>query len=491
MAGPSGRSFAAAENGPNLAFATQAVSGPVIKTSLPRSGLGGRFAAAMKDFCPFEPRVELAVAVSGGADSMALALLADRWARAKGGAVTAFTVDHRLRAASRREALWVHRALGAWSIRHHILSWDRGASAGRANLQAEARAARYRLLEERCRAKGILHLLLAHHLDDQAETFLMRLERGSGLYGLAAMAPVVEHQGVRLLRPFLTVPKDDLRAYLKGCGQDWLEDPSNQDTGFARVRTRRAMVGLAAAGLTPERIAGTAGRLGRDRAVMDQAVARLLALAAAPDPAGFVRLDRDGLLAPPPPVGLRALSRVLAVVGGAAYAPRFERLARLYHEIAGPCRARTLGGCTIRRARAGALLVCREPAAQGPPMRINGPGTVLWDGRFRVELAAEKGGRKRTSMTLGPLGRDGWARIKTDAQGFSGFARGRPRVLPDAVRVGLPALGDRLGVAEVPHLGYRRHTGGIASLKIKGIRPLPPEPLAGAAFGIAEKESPV
>jgi tRNA(Ile)-lysidine synthase len=322
----------------------------------------------------------------------------------------------------------------------------------------------------------------------------MRLERGSGLYGLAAMAPVVERHGVRLLRPLLTVPKDHLRAYLEGCAQDWLEDPSNQDAGFTRVRTRRAMPDMMAAGITPERIAGTTGRLGRDRVVMDQAVARLLALAAAPDPAGFVILDRDQLLAASVPVGLRALSRVLTVVGGAAYAPRFERLARLYHEIACPCRARTLGGCTIRRARAGALLICREPAAQGPPMTISGPGTVLWDGRFRIELATQKGGPKRVSLTLGPLGRDGWARIKTDAAGFSETARGRPRALPGAVRLGLPALGDRRGVVEVPHLGYRRPVGGIASLKVKGVSPLPPEPLAGAAFGVveaAEMEIPV
>jgi tRNA(Ile)-lysidine synthase len=463
----------------------------MIKAFPEGSGLAEGFAAAMAAAGPFEPRVELAVAVSGGCDSMALALLADRWVRARGGAVTAFTVDHRLRAGSRREALWVHRVLGARGIRHHILSWRQGAVAGRANLQAEARTARYQLLEERCRAKGILHLLVAHHLDDQAETFLMRLERGSGLYGLAAMAPVVERKGVRLLRPFLTVPKDNLRAYLEGCAQDWLEDPSNQDTGFARVRTRRAMPALSEVGVTPERIAGTTGRLGRDRVVMDQAVARLLALAAAPDPAGFVHLDRDQLLAAPEPLGLRALSRVLAVVGGAAYGPRFERLARLYHEIAGSCRARTLGGCTIRRARSGTLLICREPAAQGPPMTLSGPGTVLWDGRFRIELTAEIGGPKRASLTLGPLGGDGWARIKTDAAGFAGIARGRLRALPGVVKLGLPALSDRRGVVEVPHLGYRRPGGGIASLKVKSVSPLPPEPLAGAVFCAAGMKSPV
>ncbi len=445
----------------------------------------------MEALGPFEPRVELGVGVSGGADSMALALLADQWARARGGKVTAFTVDHRLRAGSRNEALWVRRMLGARDIRHHILSWDQGAGTRRANLQAMARAARYQLLEARSAAKGILHLLVAHHLDDQAETFLMRLERGSGLHGLAAMAPVVEHKGVRLLRPLLALPKDDLRAYLKECGQDWLEDPSNQDVGFTRVRTRRAMPDLRAAGITPERIAATAGRLGRDRVVMDQAVARLLAIAASPDPAGFVRLDRDRLLAAPVPVGLRALSRALCVVGGAVYGPRFERLTRLYHEIAGTCRARTLGGCTIGGASAGKLLICRELAAQEPPMTINGPGTIHWDGRFRLELVKKKAVVKRASMTLAPLGREGWARIKTDAEGFSDAPRGRARSLPSVVRLGLPALRDRRGVIEVPHLGYRRHAGGLASVRIKEIRPLPPEPLAGPAFGLAESENPV
>lgn len=437
---------------------------------------------------PYEPSVGLVVGVSGGCDSMALVLLAHHWAMSRGGEVTAFTVDHRLRAGSRSEALWVHRTLGKRGIRHRILTWDRGAAAGRANLQAEARSARYRLLEEGCRAKGILHLLVAHHRDDQAETFLMRLERGSGLYGLSGMAPVVERRGVRVLRPCLAVRKVELRTYLEKNGQDWLEDPSNQDFRFTRVRTRGILPELTAAGITPGRIAETAGRLGLERGVMDLAVARLLALAADPDPAGFVLLDRECLLAAPEPVGLRALSRVLGVVGGSAYAPRFDRLARLYREIAGPCRARTLGGCTVRRARKDGLLVCREQAAQDPPMAVDGPGTVLWDGRFRVELVAENVSQRRVSMTLGPLGRDGWAEIKAHHGGYSNAPHGRPRALPAAVRLGLPALSDTRGVVEVPHLGYRRPLAKTGSLKIKGIRPLPPEPLAGPAFKAAVSE---
>jgi hypothetical protein len=124
-------------------------------------------------------------------------------------------------------------------------------------------------------------------------------------------------------------------------------------------------------------------------------------------------------------------------------------------------------------------------------MTINGPGTIHWDGRFRLELVKKKAVAKRAPMTLAPLGREGWARIKTDAEGFSDAPRGCARSLPSVVRLGRPALRDRSGVYEVPHLGYRRHAGGLASVRIKEIRPLPPEPLAGPVFGLAESENPV
>src|SRR5689334_12818293 len=173
----------------------------------------------MARFAPFEVNPELAVAVSGGADSLALALLADRWARACGGRVTALTVDHGLRPEAAREARQVGRWLKASGIRHVILRWSppamkKTATARLANLQAAARDARYELLCGWCRQHAVLHLLLAHHRDDQAETLLLRLARGSGLDGLAAMAPLVERSAVRLLRPLLAVPKTAITGYL-------------------------------------------------------------------------------------------------------------------------------------------------------------------------------------------------------------------------------------------------------------------------------------
>jgi tRNA(Ile)-lysidine synthase len=178
------------------------------------------FAAAIGRLGPFEPAPDLAVAVSGGADSLALTLLADRWARACGGRITALTVDHRLRAESGDEARRVGAMLGARGIAHEILVWHGPYPLH--DLQAAARAARYRLLGDWCRARHVLHLLTAHHQDDQAETLLLRLGRGSGLAGLAGMAPLVEEAHWRLLRPLLDLPAARLRATLEQTGQDWI-----------------------------------------------------------------------------------------------------------------------------------------------------------------------------------------------------------------------------------------------------------------------------
>ena len=171
----------------------------------------------MQPIGPFEPAPRVAVAVSGGSDSLALCLLADRWAQARGGKVFALTVDHGLRPESGAEAAQVQRWLAARAISHRTRRWTGARRTGAT--QAEARAARFALLAGWCRRAGVLHLLLGHQREDQAETALQRLVHGSGIEGLAAMAPVrlamePDGRGVRLLRPLLSVPRDALAATL-------------------------------------------------------------------------------------------------------------------------------------------------------------------------------------------------------------------------------------------------------------------------------------
>jgi tRNA(Ile)-lysidine synthase len=276
------------------------------------------FATLMRPLGAFEAQPRLAVAVSGGSDSLALTLLLHDWVRRRGGHLTALTVDHGLRPEAAAEARQVARWLKARGIRHRILTWRPAGEAHRGGLQAAARTARYRLLGAWCRANSVLHLALAHHREDQAETLLLRLGRGSGLDGLAAMAAVSEREGVRLIRPLLTIPRVRLAASLRRAGQDWIEDPSNRDPAHARVRVRALMPALAAEGFTAARLAATAAHLGRARAALDDAVADLLAVAAAPSPAGYLLLDPAPLRAASAEVSLRALAHALLAIGGAA-----------------------------------------------------------------------------------------------------------------------------------------------------------------------------
>ena len=161
------------------------------------------FARLMAPFEPFEGAPVVAVAVSGGRDSLALALLAQEWAAARGGRIVGLIVDHALRPESAAEAAATASLLGRHGCEAEILRWSEAKP--RAGLQEAARAARYRLLREACRRRGILHLLVAHHADDQAETVAMRAARQSGPDGLAGMSAAVELPEVRLLRPLLGV----------------------------------------------------------------------------------------------------------------------------------------------------------------------------------------------------------------------------------------------------------------------------------------------
>ncbi len=422
------------------------------------------FSTLMTGFAPFESRPLLAVACSGGADSMALTLLADRWARGQGGSVTALIVDHALRPESAREAAQAASWLKVRGIAHQILKREGEVPAG--DVEAFAREVRYRLFESWCGKNGVLHLLAAHHRDDQAETFLLRLARGSGLDGLAGMAPESARRNFRLLRPLLAVPRARLKATLAEFGQDFIEDPMNRDSTYARARIRAARDTLAVEGLTPERLAATAAHLARARAALETLVADCLARSVALDPRGFAWLDGAGLRSAPEEAGLRALAALITCIGGCQFPPRLERLERLYSELPdGLAGGRTLGGCSLVPKpvkEEGRILVCREVAALAPPQDAPPGMGSYWDGRFLLTMPPDA----PAGMRLGGIGAEGAAALSG-----LGFDSG----LPALVRAGLPALFDRQGLAAAPLLLWRRENVNAASLarpEIVVFRPL-------------------
>jgi tRNA(Ile)-lysidine synthase len=424
----------------------------------------------MAPLAPFEAQPHVAVAVSGGSDSMALTLLAHDWARARGGRITALTVDHGLRAESAAEAAQVTAWCAARGIDHVILTRSSGAAPAK-GIQAFARAARYALLEDWCRAHFVLHLLLAHQSEDQAETVMMRQARGSGIDGLAGMSRIVEHGAVRLLRPLLGVSRATLRADLRARGQEWIDDPSNRNAAFTRVRVRDDL-GRAAPGSSTAHLAATAARLGRVRAAEEAEDARRLARFAMVDPAGFATIDPQAFTGDEAP-SVRALGAVLATISGSDFPPRTERIERLRQElIAGLARDRTLGGCHIRKRRGG-ILVCREPVAVAAPLPLAPGMAVRWDGRFwaALDAAAPDG------LMLGALGADAPATVRE-------VEKTAALRLPAAVRATLPTLRDSKGVVAVPALGYFkccREEAWKAACRIE-FRPI--RSLTGAGFTI-------
>jgi tRNA(Ile)-lysidine synthase len=425
------------------------------------------FSSAMERVGPWEPHPTIAVAVSGGSDSMALALLAGDWTRRRSGRLLALIVDHGLRAGSAAEAERVRGWLEARAIAAEVLS---GREPPRGSLQERARRLRHRLLVETCIDRGIRHLLFAHHLEDQAETVLMRMSRGSGLRGLAGIAPAALAPGsggrVRLLRPLLRFPKARLRAALRSAGQDWVEDPSNADPKHERVRWRALMSLLAAGGVDAPRLGAGAMRIAEARASIDRAAASWLAEAAAPSRYGHVRVRMERFDRLSPVVARAALERLLGAVGGQPYPPRGERLSPLIDALCGGGRvARTLAGCALRLEN-GVLLVLREAASlETCPAR---PGRLLWDGRF--ELRLEGPPEPLEGITISCLGPGGLAELRRRlaAAGAPG-----PRA-PARQLATIPALWRGMLLLETPHF-----PDASPGPRLAAVAWTPRQPLAG------------
>lgn len=306
-------------------------------------------------FSGLEKLPVLALAVSGGPDSIALMVLAARWrdARDKAPKLIALTVDHGLRKEAKREAAAVAKLARKLKIAHRTLRWT--GRKPKTGLQQAARAARYRLLAQAARRARAGHILTAHTLDDQAETVLLRMSRGSGLTGLGAMArqsPVPGAEKITLVRPLLGLPKARLVATLTAAKIPFADDPSNRDPRFTRARLRGLLPALAEEGLSAARLALLARRLKRaDSAVEAMAAAceewlvkksgKMLVI----DDVGFIPYTPDE-------IALRVLGRAIASVGteGPVELAKLEALKEALDT------AHKSGNARFRRSLAGAIV---------------------------------------------------------------------------------------------------------------------------------------
>lgn len=293
----------------------------------------------------------IAVALSGGPDSMALCWLLDGWAKAAGIEVHALHVDHGLRPESAKEA----KALcgmtkGLTQVKLTILRWE--GVKPEAGIQEEARKARYELMREYCAAKHISALFLAHHLDDQAETVLFRLAKGSGLDGLSGMQAISALGDVVLCRPLLGVSKEDLIQVCEDVGLEYFNDPSNGLSKYARVRLRKSRAILEEEGLSSKRLGVTAMRLSRARNALDEIALKAFDDALLINDTKHFEFNLKSLRSVPEEVMLRVVLRALERLGPERdYAPRMEKIEALLDDLrdAKVFRKRTLGGVIFER----------------------------------------------------------------------------------------------------------------------------------------------
>ena len=420
-------------------------------------------------FARFAALGPCALAVSGGSDSTALMVLYADWLRRRREQprrCTVLTVDHGLRPSSADEARAVAATAVEIGFRHATLPWE--GLKPRAGIQAAARAARYRLMGDYMHANGIALLLTAHTRDDQAETLLMRLARGSGLDGLAAMAPLTplgghggdaEEGGLWIGRPFLDVPKACLRATLEVRKMRWMEDPSNIAPEFERARLRAARADLDALGLTPDMLALSAARLTRARraveAMVDEVCDPEAGIVSIDADCGAVLLDRKVLREMAEEVALRLLERAILAAGGGERPAlgKLEAVGRSLlesrgggHGSAASGQGRWTGRWTLARAlisaEPGVVRVERELGREPLPEVTLAPGgAVLWDGRFWVSVAKAYAGGPLKVRALGEVALRDLRRRRLLAEGTSHGAATVPALWRGDEIVAVPSLG--------------------------------------------------
>ena len=287
-----------------------------------------------------------AVGVSGGADSLALVFLLKGWADKKGKKIVALSVDHKLRVESTAEAEYVSLVMKKIGVEHHILTWD--GKKPKSNLEEAARVARYGLLENWCVDNKVSKLMIAHHKMDQAETFFLRLQRGSGVDGLSGMNVLNRMGKIEVLRPLLGFMPDDLKKFLTAKKIKWVEDPHNSMDDFLRVRVRKFLpVMEQELGICVDRIVDTMEVLSNARSYFEKVVAKFVKnnvkkwakYGVSFSKKEFMQLDSE--------ISYRVLACLIKEVGENYYVPRADGVKRILTSLAKEFKGATLGGCEI------------------------------------------------------------------------------------------------------------------------------------------------
>lgn len=420
---------------------------------------------------------KIAVAVSGGIDSMALVFLIQRWLEQNnlnGVELIAITVDHKLRPSSTKEAEHVHNLMQKNNIEHCTLNWND--KKPHSNLELHARNARYELLTNFCKQKGIEHLLIAHHLQDQAETFMIRLFRGSGIDGLASMQNINEINGVKIVRPLLDVTKGELRSYLEKNKIKWVEDESNEDEKYMRNKIRKFLNSFEDKENIVRRISNTVDEIAKARRVIEDDLIECANDVIEFDELGYCKVNLKKLSELDKDLGLRLLAWVVMDISGNEYKPRLKKLERVYNKLVNEedlSKKQTFYGCCFYEYEKGRVIFYREVSKIKHTLKNLGSDEFLWDGRFVIKGISNILNEKEVKIAnLTPQKLNGLMRTKkVNEREIKKFA------IPKEIFYTIPVIKVLEKIAEIPHIKYRDEKfldedEGVVGVKYKFRTPL-------------------
>lgn len=392
---------------------------------------------------------KIAVAVSGGADSLCLCLLTHDWAIKNNISLVALTVDHLLREESSSEALQVHQWLKSRGIEHYILPWEKKSFPK--NIQESARKARYELLTAWCGTNEVLCLGVAHNAQDQYETILQRLAHHSGPIGLAGMDASLHMGDLRVIRPLLGYTRQEILQTLQSYGQDWVEDPSNQNPKYTRIQIRQNHQALEAKGLTASRILSFQKKMEQNKNQFRKKTLQYLQGCVTMYEAGYINLKMADFHNLSYEIQSLVLSHVLQRVSGKYYVPGRQTLHEALSRIKEQ-RQFTCHGCQVVFHQK-EIFVVREYKNVEPPRFFQERDSLVWDNRFYIQIRKADSFQDLRVQALGP----DWLQFKDNIKIMN---------LPPAVRPTLPSVWRKESLLSMPFLDYYDTLEATFELKV-------------------------
>lgn len=382
----------------------------------------------------------IAIAVSGGADSLALLILANKWAQDNDIKIIALTVNHNLRSEAAAEALYVSKLCAQINVKHHILEWRREKNTS--SMHKSARDARYKLITNYCSLNNISTLLTAHHADDRIETFFIRLSKASGLIGLTS-DEAHYYNNIRILRPLSNVYKKQLQKYLSDFKITPCEDPSNYDPKYQRSNIRK-WIDLIPKELNPDlfkaRILESCDHLKISADVVKQKLIQELAERSVIYPDGSASFYRHDMRNDDAQIELLLLSHLLTTVSGFDYQPRAESIELLLQKLSKESCKATLHGCCIEKQN-NKIYIYRS-FGKSLPSKIPLSKQIKWDGRWRANLDNDE-------LIVSFLSMDNYIELKKDKKFVDLVKKVNKNIL-----FSLPALFRLEKVVALPHMNY-------------------------------------